>query len=323
MFERGIQVAQGLGETGVIGERLAHLDRFGQGPAGLALLAQQALAAEQHVAVEEGVGQGVVRVVRRTGTLVDVLGEEVQFEVAADFRPRAPVADPVQDDLLGGVQCRHHAAVLLGQLQAPRLHVHLPDRLEQRGFELQVKAQLAKQPRQALLHRLIGKQRLPQHRQQAVPGSTGHQQHRLVPDVGDRTATLVHADHGVDRKDQRRRGNRAIALAEGAEHGQAECGQGEGDDKQRGVGEEQFDGEGGDRKTHQRHRQCVETALPAVVGLGQGTGDDPQEQRDQKAHFILIPTQRHGAGQGNEYPHAVAEFIQRPKATQRLAERSR
>ncbi|MNN31710.1 hypothetical protein D3C81_1454080 [compost metagenome] len=229
----------------------------------------------------------------------------------------------MQDDLLGGVQCRHHPTVLLGQFQAPRLHVHLPDRLEQRRFQLQVIAQLAEQPRQALLYRLIGKQCLPQHRQQAIPGGTGHQQHRLVPDVGHRAATLVHADHGVDRQDQGCRSNRAIALAESAEHGQAERGQGESDDKQRGVGEEQFDGQGGNRETHQRHRQRVETALPAVVGLGQGTGDNPQEQRDQQAHFILIPTQRHGAGQGNEYPHAVAEFIQRPKAPQRLAERSR
>ena len=222
VFEGGVQVAQGFGEAGVINERLAHLDRLGQRPAGLALLAQQALAAEQHVAVEERVGQGVVRVVRGTGALVDVLGEEVQLQVAADFRAWATVADPVQDDFLGGVQCGHHAAVLLGQFQAACFHVHLPDRLEQRRFQLQVKTQFTEQPRQALLHRLVGKQRLPQHREQAVPGRAGHQQHRFVPEIGDRTAALVHADHGVDRQDQRRRGNRAIAFAQGAEHGQAE-----------------------------------------------------------------------------------------------------
>ncbi|MNQ68953.1 hypothetical protein D3C85_835260 [compost metagenome] len=144
-----------------------------------------------------------------------------------------------------------------------------------------------------------------------------------MPEIGDRTAALVHADHGVDRQDQRRRSNRAIALAKGAEHGQAERGEGEGNNEKNGIGEQQFDGQGGDGETHQRHCKRIEAALPTVVGLGQGTGDNPEEQRDQQPHFILIPTQRHGAGQGDEYPHAVAELIQRPKATQRLAERSR
>jgi hypothetical protein len=142
----------------------------------------------------------------------------------------------------------------LCQLQATCLHVHLPDRLEQGGFQLQVKAQLAEQSRQALLHWLIGKQRLPQHRQHAVPGRAGHQQQRLVPEIGDRTTALVHADHGVHRQDQRRRGNRAIAFAQGTEHGQAKRGEGEGNDEKNGVGEQQFDGEGGNGKTHQRHR---------------------------------------------------------------------
>ncbi|MNQ68952.1 hypothetical protein D3C85_835250 [compost metagenome] len=163
VFEGSVQVAQGFGEAGVIDKRLTHLDRLGQCPAGLALLAQQALTAEQHVAVEERIGQGVVRVVRRAGALVDVLSEEVQFQVTADFRTRPTVADPVQDDFLGGVQCRDHATVLLRQFQSACFHVHLPDRLEQRRFQLQVKPKLPEQPRQALLHRLIGKQRLPQH----------------------------------------------------------------------------------------------------------------------------------------------------------------
>jgi len=63
VFQGGVQVAQGFGEAVVIDERLAQLDRLGQGLAGLALLAQQALTAEQHIAVEERIGQGVVRVV--------------------------------------------------------------------------------------------------------------------------------------------------------------------------------------------------------------------------------------------------------------------
>ncbi len=131
MFDGGVQVAQGFGKARVIDERLTHLDRFCQGAAGLALLTQQTLTAEQHVAVEKRLGECVVGVMRRAGALVDVLCKEVQFQVAADFRSRPPVADPVQNDFLGGVQGRHHASVLLGQFQASRFHVHLPDRLEQ------------------------------------------------------------------------------------------------------------------------------------------------------------------------------------------------
>ncbi|MCY1416730.1 hypothetical protein D9M71_322460 [compost metagenome] len=233
-----MQVFQGLGETGVVGERLAQLDGFGQLLASHALLAQQALAAEQHIAVEEGFGQGVVRVVRRTGALVDVLGEEVQLQVAADLRPRPAIADPVQDDLLGCVERGHHPAVLLRQLQAAGFDVQLANRLEQGGLELEVTAQFAEQPGQALLHRLVGEQRLPQHREQAVPGGAGHQQQRLMPEIGDFAAALVDADHGIDRQDQGRRGNRAVAFTEGAEHGQGEAGQGQGAAEDDRVGEQ-------------------------------------------------------------------------------------
>src|SRR3546814_7346018 len=88
VLKGGMQVIQRLGEAGVIDEWLAQLERLGQRLAGLALLAQQALAAEQHVAVEERVGQCVIGIVRGAGALVDILGEEVQLQVAADFRTR-------------------------------------------------------------------------------------------------------------------------------------------------------------------------------------------------------------------------------------------
>ena len=166
------------------------------------MLAQQTLAAEHHITVEEGIGQGVVRVVRRAGTFVDVLREEIQLEVAAEFGAWPSIADPVQDDFLGGVQRRHHPAVLPGQFQPARFHVQFADRLEQRRLDLQVQPQFPEQPGQALLHRLIGKQRLPQHRQYPVPGGTGHQQQGFMPEVGDFAAALIHADHGVHGQNQ-------------------------------------------------------------------------------------------------------------------------
>jgi len=132
---------------------------------------------------------------------VDVLGQEIQLEVATDLRPRSAIAHAVQDDFFRGIQRGHHPAILLGKFQAARLHIQLADWFKQRRLELEVAPQLAEQPRQALLHRLVGKQRLPQHRQRAVPGRTGHQQQRLMPEITDGAAALVHADHGVDRQD--------------------------------------------------------------------------------------------------------------------------
>ncbi|MCY1212614.1 hypothetical protein D9M72_243520 [compost metagenome] len=163
MFQGFVQVFQGLGAVQVV-ERLAHPDGAAQGLAGAALLAQQALAAEQHIAVEEGFGQFVVGVVGRTGAFVDVLGQEIELEVAAHLGAGPAIADPVQDDFLGRIQRRHHLAVLPCQFQASRFHVELAHRLQQRGLQFEVLPQFQEQPGQALLHRLVGEERLPEHR---------------------------------------------------------------------------------------------------------------------------------------------------------------
>ena len=247
---------------------------------------------------------------------MDVLGEEVQLQVATDFRARATIADPVQNDFLGGIERGHHPTVLLCQFKASCFDIQLTNRLEQRGLELEVAAQLAKQPGQALLHGLVGEQGLPENREQAVPGSAGHQQQGFVPEVGDFAAALVDTDHGVHRENQRRRGDRAVAFAQCAEHGQAEGRQCHGADKHNGVREQHLYRQRGDGKADQGNGQGIESALPAVIGFCQGAGNNTEEQRDQQAHFVPVPTQRHASGQGDRYPDAVAEFIQSPEATQ-------
>ncbi|MCY1283767.1 hypothetical protein D9M68_367050 [compost metagenome] len=320
VLQRVLQVGHRLGAVGAMDERLAQLDRLAEVAAGARLQGQQALAAVQHVAVEERLGQRVVGGVRGAGAFVDVLGHEVQLQVAAHLRSRPRVADAVQEDLLGGVERRDQLAVLPRQGQAPRLDVEAAQRLEQRRLELQVQAQLAVHPRQAVLHRLVGEQRVPQHREQAVPGRAADQQQRFAPEVLQLAVALVDADHAVDRQDQGRRGDRRVALAERAEHHQGEGGEDHAGDEQPGVGEQQFDGEGRHGKAQQGHQQRVETAQPAVVGLRQGAGDDAEEQRDDQPRLALPPTERHGPGQGDEHPQAVAELVLRPQAAQGLAE---
>ena len=315
VIERGVQVFQGLAAQFAVFERLAQFDGAGQALAGFAMQTQQALAAKQHVAVEEGLGQFVVGVVRRAGALVNVLGEEVQLQVAIDLGAGAAIADPMQNDLLGGVECRHHPAVLLRQGQASLLDIELAQRLEQRRLELEVLAQLAKQAGQAVLDRLMGEQSLPDHRQHAIPGRAGHQQQGFQPQAGD-AAALLHADHAVYRENQCAGAEGGEALAKGAQHGQAECRQGQGSDEQPGVREQPLDGIRRRAETDQRHQHRAQAPLPAVIGLGQGAGDDAEKQRDQRMRPALPATQCQCAGKGDEHPQAGAELVQRPEAAQ-------
>ena len=56
---------------------------------GSSLQPQQALAAKQHIAVEEGLGQRLVGIMRRADPLVQILGKEVQLEVVIDLAAAA------------------------------------------------------------------------------------------------------------------------------------------------------------------------------------------------------------------------------------------
>ncbi|MNQ53729.1 hypothetical protein D3C85_677770 [compost metagenome] len=161
---------------------------------------------------------------------------------------------------------------------------------------------------------------MPDHRQHPVPGRARHQQQRFQPQAGD-AAALLHADHAVDRQDQGRRAQGGVALAEGAEHGQGEAGQGQGGDEQPGIGEQPLHRIGRRAEAAEGHQQRGQAALPAVVGLGQGAGDHPEEQRNQRLHPVLRPAQQQGAAEGDEHSQAVAEFIQRPQAAQGMAKR--
>ena len=283
--------------------------------------AQQALAAKQHIAVKERFGQFVVRVMRGTGAFVNILGEEVQLQITADFRSRPAIADPVQDDFLGRIQRCHHPTVLFGQGQAAFFHIQLTQRFEQRGLEREVLAQLAKQPRQAVLHRLVGEQRIPQHRQQSIPGRACHQQQRLLPEAR-RAAALLHADHAVHRENQRGRAEGGVAFAQCAEHGQGKARQRQGADEQPGVGEQKFHRIGRHAEATEGDQQCHHAALPTIISFRQGAGDDAEKQRDQRMHPALRPAQQQRAAEGDKHPQAVAEFILGPEATKRVAQRS-
>ncbi len=227
--------------------------------------------------MEEGFGEGLVRVVRRADTLVQVLGEEVQLQVVIDLAAGATTAQAVQQGFLGRIQGADHPAVLLRQLEPALFDVQLAHRFEQRGLVAEIQAQLAIQSRQALLHRLVGEQRVPAYRQQAIPGGAGHQQQWVAPELLQLAVALVGGDHAVDGEDQRGLGDRAVAFAERTEHDQGEGGQRQAGDEQPRIGKQQLDGDRGDAEAQQGHQQRAEPAQPAVVGLRQGAGDDAEE----------------------------------------------
>ncbi|MNN29212.1 hypothetical protein D3C81_1428060 [compost metagenome] len=230
------------------------------------------------------------------------------------------MAEAREDGFLGPVERHHQLAVLPRQGQALAFDVELAQRFEQRRLDLQVVAQFEEQPRQALLHRLVGEQRIPQHRQQSVPGRAGHQQQRLAPQFAGRAA-LVDADHGVDRQDQGGRGDRRIAFAEGAEQLHGEGRQRQPGGECPGIGEQQLDGEGGEGEAEQGHQQRVEAAEPVVVGLRQGAGDHSEEQRDHQFQVVEEPADGHHPAEGDEHPQAVGELVQRPEAPQGVEQR--
>ena len=108
------------------------------------LLAQQrehALAAVEHVAVEEGLGEQVVVLVRRADALVHILrGQVLVHGGLQPQRWRAP-AHAADEALFGGVQGIDHPAVVQGQCHAAALQVFVAHGLQQQGLEAQVFAQ--------------------------------------------------------------------------------------------------------------------------------------------------------------------------------------
>ena len=66
---------------------------------------------------------------------MQVLGEKVELEVAADPAAAACLAHAVQQGFLGRVERADHPAVLLRELDATLLDVELAHRFEQRSLQ--------------------------------------------------------------------------------------------------------------------------------------------------------------------------------------------
>ncbi|MCW0450337.1 hypothetical protein NB706_003171 [Xanthomonas sacchari] len=319
-IQRLAQVGGGLLGLLAVVERLAQPDRLAQRRAGLALQGQQALAAVQHVAVEERVGQRLVRVVRGTGALVEVLRHVVQAEIQARLHAGpAGAAEAADDRGLGRVECGHHLRVLLGQRQPPRVQVALPHRLEQGRLEPQVAAQLQVQPRQPLAHRPVGEQHRPQHRQHRVPAGAEQQQGHAVPGVAADVAVLgavVQADHRVDRQRHRGLGDGGVAFAERAEQGQGEGGQRQAGRERPRIREQQHHRGRGGGETQQRQQHRLDPAQPVVVGFGDGAGDGAQENRRHRLQLLQVPAHAHRHRQRDEDAQPVAGLFVGPQAAE-------
>ncbi|MNS77472.1 hypothetical protein D3C72_1110540 [compost metagenome] len=312
------KIAPGLLVALAVDERAAQADRFAQPCTGLALQVEQALAAVQHVAVEERIDQRAVRIVRGAGALMEILCHVVQAQVQAgvDAGP-AGAAKARQDRRLRLVQRADHAAVLFGQVELAALQVRLAHGFEQGGLELQVTAQFYVQAGHALAHRPVGEQRGPQNRQQPVPDRTRQQ----VADRVQRTvqvmgAMLLQADHGVDGQGDGRLGDGRVTLAECAEQCQAERGQRKGRDEDPRPGEQPDHRGRRQAEAQQRQQHGLGPAPPVVIGLGNGAGDDAQEHAGQRGQRIQVPAHGQGRCQGNEHPQAIAGLLVGPQAAE-------
>ena len=250
-----------------------------------------------------------------------VLRHEIQAQVAVHARTAAAGVEPAEDAFLGDVERIHHLPVLLRQRQPAHLHVHAAHRLEQRGLEPQVVAQHAVELGQVLLHRLEHEHRAPQHRQQPVPRGATQQQRGLQPCPFGRAALVGDADGGVDGEDQRAIGNGLVALADGAQHGDAEGARHQPQRKPPRPVVERLHRERRERKRRQRDQQRPQPPAPAVIRLGNGAGDGAQQQRHDVVHLVQHPAAGHDAGQRDEDAQAVGKAVHRPEAAQGVGQR--
>ncbi len=312
------QIASGLLVAFAIHEWTAQADRLAQPRAGLPLQVEQALAAVQHIAMEESIDQRTVRVVRGTGALVEILCHVIEAQVQAGVHAWPPgTAEAGEDRGLGLVQRTDHAPVLLGQVELATLQVGLAHRLEQCCLQLQVAAQFNVQARHAFADRTVGEQRGPQDRQQAVPDRTGQQVadrfQRAVQVAG---TVLFQADHGVDRQRYRGLGDRRVAFAERTQQGQPERGQRQRPDEDPWPGEQPDHRRGGKAEAQQRQQYGLGTSPPVVIGLGDGAGDDAEEHAGQRRERVQMPAHGKRCGQGDEHAQAVAGLFVGPQAAE-------
>jgi len=313
------QVTAGLLVAFAVHEWPAQADRLAQARAGLALQVEQALAAVQHVAVEERIDQRAVGVMRGAGAFVEILRHVVQAQIQAgiDARP-AGAAEAGEDCGLRFVQCPDHAAVLFGQVQLSALQVGFAHRLEQGGLQLQVAAQFNVQAGYALAHRAVGEQRGPQDRQQAVPDRADQQVAGRFHGAGQvaGAAVLLQADHGVDGQRHRGLGDGRVALAQCTQQGQAERGQCQRADEHPRQREQPDDRGGGDAETQQRQQHSLGPAPPVVIGLGDGAGDDAEEHAGQRRQRVQVPAHAQRGSQGDEDAQAIAGLFVGPQAAE-------
>ena len=173
--DRRPQILQRLLALAVL-EGLAQQQCLGQPLARPALLVEQPLAAKQHVVMEEGLGQCRIGVMGGADPLVDVLGDEIEPQVAVELAAATLALEPAEDHLLGLIERGHHAAVLARQRNATAFDIDPAQRLEQCRLDDQIFAQLPVELRHALLDRLAREQRTPDDRNRPVPGRTADQQ---------------------------------------------------------------------------------------------------------------------------------------------------
>ncbi len=318
IIQRLAQVFGGQAAAVAVIERMAQANRLAQRRARLALQGEQALAAIQHIAVEERVGERLVRIVRGTGALMEVLRHVIQAEIQARLHARPPrAAEAAHDGGLGRIERADHLGVLFGQGQPACMQVALAHRFEQIGLELEIAAQFEKQPRQPLAHRAIGEQDGPQDRQHAVPGGADQQQRRAVP--GDQriaAAMLVHADHGVDRQGHRGLRDRGIALAQRTEQGQRERGQRHAQHERQRVRKQHHHCGCGSGETQQREQHRFDAAQPVVVGFGNGAGNGAQKQRRHRSELLPVPAHAHRHRQRDEHTQAIAGLFMGPQTAE-------
>ncbi len=148
---------------------------------------------------------------------MNILRHEIVMQAATGAARSAIAAQTALQRGFCQIKLRHQLAVNHRGADQRRVILRVAVGIEQVRFGLKVLRQLRIAARQLLLHRPHRKHQVAEQRQHVVPERADQQQYRLhIP-----LRKKPDAQHGVDRNQQRAKGDSGVTLAERAEQNKA------------------------------------------------------------------------------------------------------
>ena len=309
-LQRRLQAIEGALEARVMLPALAQQNTLRELAARLRLHIQQPLKAEQDLVVAPVVAQQMILQMRGAGALVDILRHKVVVQAAAGAARSAIAAQAALQRAFSQVQLRNQLAVDHRGADQGGVVLRLAVGIEQIRLGFKILRQLRVAARQLFLHRPHREHQMAEQRQHVVPERPDQQQYRLhIP-----LRKEPDAQHGVNRNQQRAKGDGGVALAERAQQNKAPGGERQTGHKGQRMGKQQLYRHRGDTEAEQGNQQIAQPTGKAIVKIGQRRGHHAERQRYGPVYLMQPPGHRRAAGQRQKdaqqiTPAAVKEIV--------------